>query len=165
MEKGFGKRQCTGDWKIVPINRCKREILGFTNKRVPDDTVTTWIGISLDEAHRMKPSRENWNTHRWPLIEKRMKRHDCLTWMESHHFPRPSRSACVFCPYKSNEDWRETKKDPEQMRMVREVEALLPKGEYLHWSKQHLDEVDLSTDLERGQLSLFGNECEGMCGV
>ena len=49
--------------------------------------------------------------------------------------------------------------------MVREVEALLPKGEYLHWSKQHLDEVDLSTDLERGQLSLFGNECEGMCGV
>ena len=28
-----------------------------------------------------------------------------------------------------------------------------------------LDEVDLSTDVERGQGVLWGNECEGMCGV
>lgn len=27
------------------------------------------------------------------------------------------------------------------------------------------EEVDLSTELERGQMSLFGNECEGICGV
>lgn len=28
-----------------------------------------------------------------------------------------------------------------------------------------LDAVDFSTDTERGQGILWGNECEGMCGV
>ena len=38
---------------------------------------------------------------------------------------------------------------------------------YLHRSRAPLDEVDLSTDVERGQrvLDLFQNDCEGMCGV
>jgi hypothetical protein len=163
---GLGKRQCTSNWKIVPLYRKCREIAGFTGKRAPDGLVTNWIGISLDEAHRMKPSRERWAVNRWPLIERRISRADCLRWMEHNGFPRPPRSACVFCPYKSDEEWRETRNDPEQMRVVRNVEAmLLPKGEYLHNSQQRIDEVDLSTDLDRGQLSLFGNECEGMCGV
>jgi hypothetical protein len=28
-----------------------------------------------------------------------------------------------------------------------------------------LDEVDFRTSFEKGQDDLFGNECEGMCGV
>jgi hypothetical protein len=28
----------------------------------------TWIGISTDEAQRMKPSREPWLTSIWPLV-------------------------------------------------------------------------------------------------
>ena len=36
---------------------------------------------------------------------------------------------------------------------------------YLHRSMTPLDEVDLSTEQDRGQLDMFGNECEGMCGV
>lgn len=35
---------------------------------------------------------------------------------------------------------------------------------YLHDSLVPLGEVDLSTDLDHGQMH-FGNECEGMCGV
>jgi hypothetical protein len=165
-KSGIGKRQCTSDWKLVPLYRKCREIAGFTGKRAPNGLVTNWIGISLDEAHRMKPNRERWAVNRWPLIEGRISRQDCLLWMERNGFPRPPRSACVFCPYKSDADWRETRDDPEQMLVVRKVEAMLsPKDEYLHNSKQRIDEVDLSTDLDRGQLSLFGNECEGMCGV
>jgi hypothetical protein len=165
-EGGIGKRQCTSNWKMVPIFRKCREIFGFTGKRVPNGTVTIWIGISLDEVSRMKPSKENWITNRWPLIEKRISRQDCLRWMERNGFPRPPRSACVFCPYKSNAEWRETREDREQMRVIRDVEAMLmPRGEYLHRSKRLIDEVDLSTDEDRGQLSLFNNECEGMCGV
>jgi hypothetical protein len=164
-KSGIGKRQCTSTWKLIPLYRKCREIAGFTRKRAPDGLVTNWIGISLDEAHRMKPNRERWAVNRWPLIEKRISRQDCLLWMKRSGFPRPPRSACVFCPYKSDAEWRETRKDPEQMRLVREVEGLLPKGEYLHRSKRLIDEVDLSTDEDRGQMSLFGNECEGMCGV
>lgn len=164
-ERGMGKRQCTSNWKIAPLYRKCREVLGFTGKRLSEDAVTFWIGISLDEVMRMKPSREKWVRNRWPLIEKRLSRADCLCWMGSHGFPRPPRSACVFCPYKSDAEWRETRRDPEQMLVVRKVEAMLPSGEYLHRSKRFIDEVDLSTDEDRGQMSLFGNECEGMCGV
>ena len=165
VEKGFGKRQCTSNWKIVPLQREWRRILGYTGRRVPNDSMISWIGISLDEVHRMKPTRENWVKNRWPLIENRLSRNDCLRWMERNGFPRPPRSACIFCPYKNDADWRETYKDPEQMRFAREVEAMLPAGEFLHYTKKKLDDVDWSTDEDRGQLSLFGNECEGMCGV
>jgi hypothetical protein len=166
LQGGMGKRQCTSNWKLVPLYRKCREIAGFTGKRAPDGLVTNWIGISLDEVHRMKPNRERWTVNRWPLIERRISRAGCLRWMEGNGYPRPPRSACVFCPYKSDAEWRETRNDPEQMLVVRKVEAMLsPKGEYLHNSKQRIDEVDLSTDLDCGQMSLFGNECEGMCGV
>jgi len=35
----------------------------------------------------------------------------------------------------------------------------------MHRSLVPLDQVDLSTAEDRGQLNLFLNECEGMCGV
>ena len=40
------------------------------------------------------------------------------------------------------------------------------KGEqYMHSSRKPLAEVDLSTAEDHGQIDLFNNECEGMCGV
>ncbi|MCC2107372.1 MAG: hypothetical protein KDJ40_07275 [Hyphomicrobiales bacterium] len=36
---------------------------------------------------------------------------------------------------------------------------------YLHRSAVALDLADLSADADRGQLDLWPNECEGMCGV
>ena len=36
---------------------------------------------------------------------------------------------------------------------------------FLHRSAVPLDQADLATAEERGQLDLWGNECEGMCGV
>lgn len=38
-------------------------------------------------------------------------------------------------------------------------------GEYLHPSRMPLKQVDLSTPEDHGQLNMFGNECEGLCGV
>jgi hypothetical protein len=162
---GIGKRQCTSNWKVVPIERKLRELVNATGKRLMDIAVVSWIGISLDEVHRMKPNSAKWIRNRWPLIEKRINRHDCLRWMEQRNFPRPPRSACVFCPYKSDAEWRVTRSDPEAMAVVRNVEAMLLPGEYLHRSNRVIDDVDLSTDEDRGQMSLFGNECTGLCGV
>ena len=36
---------------------------------------------------------------------------------------------------------------------------------FIHQSLTPLGEVDLRSDLDRGQVALFGEECEGMCGV
>jgi hypothetical protein len=169
----IGMRNCTEDFKIIPIRRKVRELAKI--KRAQKTVgVIQWIGISLDEVHRMKPSRELWQQNRWPLIDARITRNDCLRWMENRGFPKPPRSACVYCPFHSDSEWARLKReDPQAFLMACEFEkkAQANRGDqlrstvYLHRSNKALSEVDFSTDIDRGQMSMFGNECEGMCGV
>ena len=51
---GVGRRQCTEHYKIAPVRRKMRELLGLRKgQRVPTGTaVELWLGISTDEAIR-----------------------------------------------------------------------------------------------------------------
>ena len=179
--RGIMGRQCTYSYKVEQLERAAR-LHGKVKRGQKNVTVTQWIGISWDEIQRIKPSRVAWSQHRWPLVELRMGRRDCLKWMESHGYPKPPRSACVYCPFQSDNEWRRLRDhEPEEfqraIRFEKDLQAVKAKTErkrgvpFLHPSCVPLDQVDLSTDIERGQLSLwldeqsFGNECEGMCGV
>ena len=173
---GMTNRSCTRDYKIVPIQRKVRELVGLTRKRAPKTPIVEqWIGISLDEAIRMKPNREPWIESRWPLIERRMSRHDCLRWLDRAGYERPKKSSCIGCPYHSDAEWRAVRLDPNAWSDAIEIDERLRskspgafrlKGDlFLHRSCRPLAEVDLSSDAERGQPDLFLNECEGMCGV
>lgn len=164
-------RQCTRDYKINPIKAVARS-MGAT----AEDPVEMWIGISLDEVQRMKPSQVRYIVHRWPLIERRMRRHDCLLWMEEHGLPSPPRSACYFCPFRSNSEWlRLREDDPEAWDAAVEFDSRvrsLPgmRGEtFLHRSLKPLSDVDLEDPaIAAGQIPLWeswAGECEGMCGV
>lgn len=170
---GHGPRQCTHDFKLAPIMREARRLM----KAHGTKKVIQWIGISLDEAHRMKPSRVKYATNIWPLVDLGMKRHDCLLWMQKRGFPKPPRSACVFCPYHSDAEWRRLRdEEPEEFAKAvafeREYSAAKIKTvrktgfvPFLHSQRVPLDQVNLSTDEDNGQQVMFGNECEGMCGV
>lgn len=171
---GMIRRQCTTDYKIVPIRRKVRELAGLTRRRPPNyPVVEQWIGISLGEIIRMKPSREAWQINRWPLIERRLTRRDCLAWLRRHEYPEPPKSACIGCPFHDDRRWRDNRDhDPaawtEAIAVDRAIRTGLRgiRGEvFLHRSAVPLDQVDLSTAADHGQLDLFGNECEGMCGV
>lgn len=173
---GIGRRQCTKEYKVEPIAKKQRELLGYEpRKRIPAGTCEVWIGISTDEAVRMKPSRYRWQTNRWPLIEKRMSRWDCLNWLERNGYPIPGKSSCLGCPYHSDAHWRDMRDNsPDEWaetvatdKAIRDGGTLLGMREqqYMHRSLKPLDEVDLSTAEERGQINMFNNECEGMCGV
>jgi hypothetical protein len=178
---GLMGRACTFDYKVRELTKSARH-LARVKRGQKEITVTQWIGISWDEIQRIKPSRETWCQHRWPLVELRMGRRDCLKWMESHGYPKPPRSACVFCPFHDDKYWRLLRDtEPQEFERAIRFEKQLQQGQaqdftfrgvpFLHPSLVPLDQVDLSTDIERGQLSLwldeqsFGNECEGMCGV
>lgn len=174
IEIGMIRRQCTKDYKIVPIRRKVRELVGLTRRRSPDHPIVEqWIGISLDEAIRMKPSFEAWQVNRWPLIEKLMTRADCLCWLERHEYPIPPKSACVGCPFHDDRRWREIRdNDPDAWARAIEIDRTIRAGlrdirgeVYLHRSGVPLDQADLTTPADHGQLDLWGNECEGMCGV
>jgi len=176
--KGIVGRSCTSNFKIVPIMKKARQ-LGGIKRGQKSVGVVQWIGISLDEVSRMKDSRDPWAESRWPLIEMRMNRHDCLRWMKSNGYPTPPRSACSYCPFHSDAEWRRLRaEEPEEFAKAVEVERLLQAAHaavttpgkmqgkaYLHESLKPLDTVDFSTEEENGQTSLFQNECEGMCGV
>lgn len=171
---GMIRRQCTTDYKIVPIRRKVRELAGLTRKRSPSfPVVESWIGISTDEIVRAKPSFEAWQVKRFPLIEKRMSRRDCLAWLRRHDYPDPPKSACIGCPFHSNAVWRSMREqDAAAWEDAVEVDRALRTGlrgirgeVYLHRSCVPLEDVDLSTAADHGQLDLWPNECEGMCGV
>jgi hypothetical protein len=105
---GMVNRQCTHDFKLVPIQRKIRELIGLKpRQRGPKlPSVTQWIGISKDEAIRMKPSRYPCIVNRWPLIEMNVTRSDCLKWRRDRGYPMPPKSECTFCPYHDNAQWR-----------------------------------------------------------
>jgi len=171
---GILGRQCTRRFKIVPIKKKIREMLGLKpGQRVSKDTrVTQWMGISLDEIQRLRESRDKWIEFRYPLVDMRMRRGDCIEWMRRNGYPEPPRSACVYCPYHDNKAWRKIKMTDanawdEAVRVDRLIRPGIEKSTtdfYLHQSGLPLDEVDFSNDFDRGQLS-FLDECEGLCGV
>lgn len=173
--EGVLYRQCTKHFKLEPIRRATRELLGISKgERVPKGTeVERWIGISADEAVRMKEARESWITHRWPLIERGMTRQDCVKWLADHGYSEPPKSACIACPYTNDARWREMKRErpvefADAVAFDEQIRHGLPavKGDvFVHRSCLPLAEVDFSTDEELGQINLFESECEGLCGV
>lgn len=169
-------RGCTVDFKIRPLTRKTKELAGIKGRLPKEPVVRTWIGISLDEIQRMKYSRHKWIEHCWPLVDLRMKRHECLNWMERMGYRKPPRSACWFCPYHSNHEWRRLRdEEPEEFKKALELDRRIRDGVYnvknklyLHKDAIPLEEVDLRTDEDKGQLTLFNawnNECDAMCGV
>ena len=154
-----------------------RELLGLRpRQRVPaGTTVELWLGISTDEAIRMKPSRDRWITNRYPLIEVGMSRRDCADWWAARYDRPLERSACVACPFQSRQRWVETKRRwPELFAEAVGIDARMRGGlafakePYLHSLRMPLaeavalDEEALGAD---GLRDGFGNECEGHCGV
>ena len=176
-EKGIGRRQCTTNYKVRPIKRAVRELLGVGRRAyLPAGIAEMWLGISLDEVVRMKPSREAWTKNRWPLIEARMTRTDCRQWF-SEYFPgRPlERSACMGCPFQSRRRWAEIKRRwPDHFAALVDVDNGLRDGKlrynkaaYIHPARIPLSQA-VAVDEMQGHLPLgdgFGNECEGHCGV
>lgn len=171
---GMRRRQCTRTYKLAPIRRQMRKLLGKGPRDfIPAGAVENWVGISTDEIIRVTPSRQRYIIRRDPLIELRMSRWDCTNWLLDHGYPIPPKSSCVFCPYKSNAQWQALRaNDAEGWARAVEIDerlrrpeglAMFKKQTYLHRQAVPLAEADL-TRVDR-QINLFNNECEGMCGV
>jgi hypothetical protein len=170
-------RRCTSDYKVEEILKCIKKECGIKRGQ-KDITVTQWIGISWDEIQRMKYPNHTWTQHRWPLIEKKIQRHQCLQWMKDNGYPEPPRSACVYCPFHSDTEWRRLRdQEPKEFQRAIQFDKDLRKAHnehnpdmnmevYLHRSCKPLDEIDFDSDEDKGQMTWdFQAECEGMCGV
>jgi len=167
------------DYKILEIRKAIQAMRGVSNLSQAKAKVIQWIGISEDEASRMKPSRQKWMDNRWPLIEARMTRSDCISWLKKHKFPEAPRSACVFCPYHDDAEWQRLKSDePLEFERAVEYEKRLQESmrqvqnfrgkPFLHRSLIPLSEVNFKPRKGPKQFQTnfnFVNECMGFCGV
>jgi hypothetical protein len=163
-ERGMLRRQCTKNYKILPIRRKLREL--GASRRNPTDQL---FGISLDELERMRSPDVSYVRHVYPLIDRRMTRTDCLQWLETKGYPQPQKSACVGCPYRRNSQWRELT-DSEfadavefdtGMRHRRHMMA----ETFLHGSCVPLEQVDLRSEQDRGQLEMDFDGCGVLCAA
>jgi hypothetical protein len=162
--QGMGRRQCSKEYKIYPIRRWLRAH-GATRAN-PAHLV---FGISLDEHQRMRDSGVAYAVHAYPLVTRRMTRGDCLLWLEQHGYPRPPKSACIGCPYRRDSEWRNL--TPAEFadavdfdRTIRQQRGMRGQ-QFVHRSFVPLDKVDLRSQQDRGQLDMFAEDCEGVCGV
>ena len=174
-KKGMVMRQCTNDYKIQPIRTKIRELCNVKKgKHFPKDKyVEQWIGISTDEAGRMKPARDKYILNRHPLIEAKMSRQDCINYLKKENIPLPEKSACIVCPYHNDAYWHFMKTErPSEFadavdfdKQVRNISRKEDEQLYAHRSCKPLDEVEFNKKEDDKQLDMFNNECEGMCGV
>jgi hypothetical protein len=158
---GQTKRQCTDDWKIAPIRR-------WLQAHREGRRVSLLLGISLDEIGRMRDSSVKYIAHEYPLVDRRMTRGACVSWLERQGLPVPERSACVMCPFQSERDWRSLS-EPDRQHAIEVDEGIRmarpPQPLYVHRSLRPVAELDLRSEPERGQMSLWENECTGYCGT
>lgn len=173
---GMLQKQCSKEFKTRVIGKEVRRLVGLSRgQRGPKEIIVHQImGISYEEMERMKDAEAPWTLNLFPLIEKRMRRYDCIKWMLDRQYPRPPRSSCIFCPYRNNNEHRELHDaSPSDWGRLVEFDAgirtIVPHGSaYVHRQRIPIGDVDLRTSKEKGQTELdlgFREECEGACGI
>jgi hypothetical protein len=187
-------RDCTREFKIVPIRREVKRLLGLNPKaRWPKElAVEQWLGISGDEKSRMKVSTDAWMRWWHPLIEEewsgsfwapKIKKyattremcHSIITTTIREEGWNPPTvdapySACSHCPFQSNKRWRRVRDtEPEEWRKNVEYDREI-RVHGVHGMKNkcylHRSLVPLDeVDLDSEMGSSFDEECAGICGV
>lgn len=150
---------CSNEWKQRPIRRWLRAE-GVTD-------CDTWLGISTNEMHRMKPSGLNWYRHVYPLIEMvPTNRAGCVSLVQGHGWPTPPKSRCWMCPMMSGLEWQQLKRDePHNFDRAVTLDAELRQSDpdvYLHRLGLPLDEAVEQTEQ---QPTLFDGCDSGYCMV
>ena len=147
---GMLNRQCTQNYKLIPIYRLVRRLLGASESRRTcpqcegtgtrvspaaraagtlslgecsvcrgtgmklrvgpvtevEAYVSMAIGFSTDEIVRVSPSRRKYVIHEYPLLDLGWSRKDTMDYLVSEGFASTPRSACIGCPYHSQDEWR-----------------------------------------------------------
>jgi hypothetical protein len=171
---GRAPRQCTGDYKVEVVHRAIREFANL--KKVGNEVlVHAWLGISVDEAHRMKDARLPWIRNCYPLIDQGMTRQDCQKWLVKNGYGKAPRSACTFCGFRSDAEWLRLKtQEPDAfadaVMWEKKFQAVSDRPNsslvgrpFLHRSCLPIDQVKFKADSD--EQSSWAGECEGLCNT
>lgn len=114
-----GRRSCTVDYKITPVSRWFK-----AQGATAEAPGLVGIGISVDEADRMRDSSQPFLRNAYPLVELGLSRSDCQKLIADAGLPPAPRSACWFCPFARPARWLEMREQrPELWAQAVALEA------------------------------------------
>lgn len=142
----------------------KREIVKRWANAQGVKAVDNWLGISVDEISRIAAVRGKKWANRYPLVERRMNRGDCVALTRYMGWPDAPRSSCVQCPNHTQGEWRDIRDNkPDDWRLAVETDRIIRLRDphaFLHSDCVPLDQAELD---ERNGV-LFGHNCtSGQC--
>jgi hypothetical protein len=174
-------RQCTVKYKIGQIMTELRERIGmirFNHKRI---RFKMYIGFTVDEIMRVKPSPLDYVDNMFPMVDLRMSKIDCIDYVADKLGFRPVSSVCDIC-YANNFDkvYEIYKNDKEAWdKLLALDDAMEHKGSnhrirgdvyMFRWQanmRKRLADIDMEeiyADRNKyTQLSIFDLEEEGAC--
>jgi len=152
---------CSNEWKQYPIRRWLRE-RGI-------EKCDVWLGMSMDEVERMRPSGVKWYCHVYPLIEiVPLHRHQCYALVADFGWPKPPKSRCWMCPNMTVADWRHlAQSSPSELEQAASLEEELHKRDsdvYLHKYGIPLRQA-VKTNLAQQEFDFDGCDGGGYCFV
>lgn len=103
----IGFRTCTTEWKIRPIYRRIRQVVGMGRGNV---LASSWIGITTDEDHRARESEHKWIERKYPLIDLNFSRDDCVKYCQDRGYD-VKKSGCFMCPYQPIHQWERLQRE------------------------------------------------------
>ena len=112
---------CSNEWKARVVQRWCREqaptAKGFD----------IWLGMSADEADRMKVGHKGKWQYRHPLIDdgRMLTRVQSIALVRSIGWPEPPRSRCWMCPNQRKDEWGEL--EPEDQLKADEFQTEIQK--------------------------------------
>jgi len=168
------RRQCTKEYKIYPIRRRIREKLQALGLKPTLDSAELWMGITTDEAARVRLSDVRYIRNVFPLIERGMDRRDCIDWLLQNGYSTAPKSSCIGCPFHDDRYWRNQElHHPDEFAEAVEVDRAIRKlprlkdEAFLYRKAIPLEQASfaLPTDGMEPLFDGMADECLGMCGV
>jgi len=120
----------------------------------------------------MRQSDVKYSINTYPFIEmldRPWTRTMVMRWLQDNGLEIPVKSSCIFCPYHDRATWREIQRsgNGDWEKAVAVDEAIREKRPgylcFLTSARKPLAECDFRSQEDRGQLTLWDEECEGMC--
>lgn len=134
-EQGKLPGWCSNEWKSRVVQR-------FCRDHAPHSKAfDIWLGVSRDEAARMRVGHTGKWQYRHPLIDdgRLMNRQDCSALVQSMGWPQPPRSRCWMCPNQGPTEWADLKANwPADMAKADKLERQVQERDptiYLHDAK------------------------------
>lgn len=161
---GIMPRQCTVDFKIVPVKQLVRQLilkehdLGPRQRMPKDVSVIIDLGFSVDEIRRIstyKSPQFKYMYLAYPLVEMNKTTQDSINYLAKNNMPL-KRSRCYLCPFNCDMqgmDWREIIEDEplsflkachidDMLRVAQKFGGKILKSiPFLHYSRTPLREV------------------------